>query len=390
MEVQNKMKTLFENKNFIHSIPTIPTIPAIKTLPNGLPEMEIFRDDYYSSINSMEENNMSDNILNIAEIKREIGEIQKNSDSGKQTQNEYGEGIVLIKNFSQGTTSNGNPKYDGIFVNIDEIKFHVWNNTAAYDYLENLSSNCIQSQVVSVKYELSKYGMIVKDFEAIEGIDPESFIYHKYSIEDLGKEFAETLKAGNLSVDGETVLAEVLHMHENDEVNYRFGREQAANSHHDNCPTGLLAHTTKCIKIYNGVKGAYPFLSDERANDLMIIGLAIHDVGKIYEMKDGVYQGTSFITHRGLGYEHLLKHKSIIVELYDEEFFYMLASVILQHHGEYGENPKTLYAYLVHMIDDMEAQLTSIDDILQEGTISTDEAGTKIKFNNIYLNILNN
>ena len=122
----------------------------------------------------------------------------------------------------------------------------------------------------------------------------------------------------------------------------------------------------------------------------MVISLALHDVGKIYEMHDGVYQKYSFLTHRGLGLEHLLQYKKLIVDLYDEEFFYMICSVLLQHHGEYGENPRTVYAMIVHMIDDLEAQLTTIDDLLQDNAITQDSAGAKVKYNGGYLNILQN
>lgn len=66
----------------------------------------------------------------------------------------------------------------------------------------------------------------------------------------------------------------------------------------------------------------------------------------------------------------------------------MICSVLLQHHGEYGENPRTIYAMLVHMIDDMEAHLTSIDDIIADHAYSSDASGTKIKYNGSYLNIL--
>lgn len=67
------------------------------------------------------------------------------------------------------------------------------------------------------------------------------------------------------------------------------------------------------------------------------------------------------MTHRGLGLEHLLAYKNLIVDI---------------------------FAMLVHMIDDMDAQLTSISDRMQNNPAITNASGTKIKFNNSYLNIL--
>ena len=66
---------------------------------------------------------------------------------------------------------------------------------------------------------------------------------------------------------------------------------------------------------------------------------------------------------------------------------FMIYSVIQQHHDEYGEGARTLYALLVHMIDNMDATFSSIDEMIQAEKYTTDEAGTKIKFNDKYLNI---
>ena len=326
-------------------------------------------------------------LIDISTLNKKLLEIQRTADSGETPAEIKGEGVVLLKNYSQGTTGTGKPKFSGTIANIEEAKFNVWNSTGAYEYFENLPDNT-PPHVVWIFYSLSKYGLVINTIVHVDGYDPEAFIYHKYNVKDMVAEFKKALEESNITDAAMTVIREVLHMDHCDPVSNRLVCEYAAYSHHDNCPTGLLAHMTKCIKIYNGVKGAYSFLEDKPTNDLMVIGLALHDIGKIYEMRDGVYQKYSFITHRGLGLEHLLFFKSLIVKLYNEDFFYMLCSVLLQHHGEYGENPRTVYAMLIHMIDDMEAQFTSIDDSLQAELATTDASGTKIKYNGTYLNIL--
>ena len=326
-------------------------------------------------------------LLDISTINKKLLDIQRAADSGENPAESRDEGVVLLKNYSQGTTGTGKPKYSGTLANIEEVKFNVWNNSGAYEYFENLPADAAP-HVVWIFYSLSKYGLVINKIMAVEGYDPEDFVYHKYEIKDTAIEFKKVLHESGITDAAMKIIRDVLHMDFNDHVSKRLVREYAAYSHHDNCPTGLLAHMTKCIKIYNGVKSSYHFLEDERTNDLMVIGLALHDIGKIFEMHDGVYQNYSFITHRGLGLEHLLPFKPSIVELYNEEFFYMLYSILQQHHGEYGENPRTVYAMLVHMIDDMEAQFTGIDDALQAEMVTTDASGAKIKYNGSYLNIL--
>ena len=302
-------------------------------------------------------------LINIANVNNKILEIQRAADTGGSPPEYRGEGIVLLKNFAQGSTNSGKPKYTGTIANIDEVKFNVWNNSSAYEYFDQLSPD-VRPHVVWISYSLSKYGLVISSIKDADGFNPDSFIYHKYSAKEKAAEFVSALNTCGITDSAISVIRAVFHMDYNDAVSQRIVKEYAAYSHHDNCATGLLAHTTKCIHLYNGIKKAYSFLEDSKVNDLMVISLALHDVGKIYEMHDGVYQKYSFLTHRGLGLEHLLQYKKLIVDLYDEEFFYM--------------------------IDDLEAQLTTIGDLLQDNAITRDSAGAKVKYNGGYLNILQN
>lgn len=323
----------------------------------------------------------------ISEVNKKLLEIQRAADLGGSPAEIRGEGIVLLKNFNQGTTCSGKPKFSGTIVNQEEAKFNVWNSSSAYEYFEQLPPDA-QPRVVQISYTLSRYGFVISSISDTDGYDPDVFIYHKYSVKEIVVEFKDALAASGISENAISVIRAVMHMDYNDNVSRRLVQEYAAYSHHDNCASGLLAHTAKCIRVYNGIKGAYAFLDNEKVNDLMVIGLALHDIGKIYEMHDGVYQANSFLTHRGLGFEHLLAYKQMISDLYDEEFFYMICRVVLQHHGEFGENPRTLCALLVHIVDDVEAQLTSLDELLESDAITTDASGAKIKFNGMYLNVL--
>ncbi len=323
----------------------------------------------------------------ISEVNKKLLEIQRAADLGGSPAEIRGEGIVLLKNFNQGTTCSGKPKFSGTIVNQEEAKFNVWNSSSAYEYFEQLPTDA-QPHVVRISYTLSKYGLVISSISDTDEYDPDVFVYHKYSEKEIVAEFKKALDASGISENAMSVIRAVMHMDYKDFVSVRLVKEYAAYSHHDNCASGLLAHTAKCIRVYNGIKGAYAFLDNEKVNDLMVIGLALHDIGKIYEMHDGVYQANSFLTHRGLGFEHLLAYKQMISDLYDEEFFYMICSVVLQHHGEFGENPRTLCALLVHIVDDVEAQLTSLDELLENDAITTDASGAKIKFNGMYLNVL--
>ncbi len=262
------------------------------------------------------------NTLNVAEIKDLVNEVKLNKGEPK-----YGEGIVLLKNYSQGMTSNGNPKYSGVIANQDEEGFQIWNNKPAFATLEAGGFKAGES-VVYITYEIGIYGLIINTIELAEGYNPDDFIYHKYEKGEKLNEFCQAIKDSGATEKAYNIIKTVLHVGCNDNVENRLLLEFAALSHHDNCQTGLLAHMTKCIQLYNGIKPPYSFLRDERVNDLMVIALALHDIGKIWEMYNGTYQKYSFVTHRGLGMEYLLYYKNAIIESYDDEFFYMLYSVI--------------------------------------------------------------
>ncbi len=251
---------------------------------------------------------MVENGLNIKEAAKTIAEI-KASGSRKTVK---GEGIVLLKNWSAGTTNSENPKskFSGFVANGDEVSFQVWNNLPAYIFLEK-EKHVAGETVVRIEYELSRYGMVINKMEPVDGYNPDDFIDYRYDIKVEGDEFSHALKESGATPKAISTISSLLCFKENNDINKRFCREFAALSHHDNCRTGLLAHTTKCLKIYNGIKGAYNFLLDERTNDLMVISLAIHDIGKIYEMHNGTYQEYSFVTHRGLaGFVKQLKEES--------------------------------------------------------------------------------
>lgn len=326
------------------------------------------------------------NRLEVSTIIKSIETISRAEAEGKAGTETKFSGIALIKNYSAGTTSTGKPKFSGIIANKDEVGFNVWSNAGAY---ATLSDNTIVpgETLVNVQGTTSKFGFCIDHIEILEDvdIDPNEFIEFKYDWKTICKEFLDVLKNSGATEKAKEML---LHIIEDDKhVNQRFSREYAALSNHDNCPSGLIAHTCKCLKLYNGIKQSRIFLEDERTNDLMVVGLAIHDIGKVYEMYNGTYQKYSYVTHRTLGVEFLGKYKDYICEIYDEEFYYMLLSIIQQHHDEFGDPARTLYAYIVHLIDNMEATLSTLDEIITEKRYTDDASGRKIKYQDRYLNL---
>ena len=105
--------------------------------------------------------------------------------------------------------------------------------------------------------------------------------------------------------------------------------------------------------------------------------MTIHDMFKIEEMKFGIYQRGSVITHQVRAAMMLSSIKSTIIEYYSKEWFENIVSIMAQHHGEYEEQPRTVYAVFCHYIDNIDAQLTGFEQSFDKaytlnGTTKTD------------------
>ena len=219
----------------------------------------------------------------------------------------------------------------------------------------------------------SVISIIIDTVVAVDGYTADQFLPIKYNADAYFKGLQDLCKS-LISDKGFSLLDEILFS--NSEVNERFMYEFAAKNHHDNCKSGLLAHTYKVVSntafILNQYKGLYQGSQDLK--DLLIIGATLHDLGKIWELNYGSYQSCSVVTHRYLGIEYISKFKDKLVEIYGIDWYYNLASILLQHHGEFDDDCRSLYAQIIHMADMMDADFTTLVDSLDSAV------DTKIKF----------
>ncbi len=207
-----------------------------------------------------------------------------------------------------------------------------------------------------------------------------------YKIEILDDIFKGILKK-NLTHKGFELINSLMEMDKEDGIYSKFKTNYAASSHHDNCEGGLLAHTYKCLNILENFYNIYPWMDNfgetmtsEDFKDLMFIGIAIHDVGKINEINEEVYFPESFNTHRIMGLEVLFEHKKEIIDAYSEHFYNVLVSILVGHHHEYGDKAKTLAAYLVHQIDCIDSIYTEAGQVLTKD-VKEDTSGKNVYFN---------
>ncbi|MDI9460917.1 MAG: HD domain-containing protein [Bacillota bacterium] len=147
----------------------------------------------------------------------------------------------------------------------------------------------------------------------------------------------------------------------------RFQTEGAAIRHHDNLIGGLFHHTTKMLRILAALLENNPELLPSA--DLLCFAIVVHDIGKVFEYDNLEVAPYWYSSHRIRGIEYLAAFAERIIGQYNEDFYRQVQSVIVGHHGEYGDRPTTVAAAIIHYIDTLESQTTRL---LQELKASED------------------
>src|SRR5574340_448050 len=145
-------------------------------------------------------------------------------------------------------------------------------------------------------------------------------------------------------------------MLDDEEIAQRFRRAPAAKQIHHAYLGGLLEHVLSLCRLARMTAAHYPHVD----LDLLLTGVVLHDIGKIYELEYA----------RGFGYSNdgqLLGHMAIALRLiadklraipdFPGELRSLVEHMVLSHHGqlEFGSPklPQFPEALLLHYLDDM-------------------------------------
>ena len=191
----------------------------------------------------------------------------------------------------------------------------------------------------------------------------------KYPLYTLGKQY--NLDMGFLDLLGK--------------LDRRYGEEfrmsPAALKVHDAYPGGLFQHTRKVLRFVQLILDEYQGINDSVDTDLVIFSAIVHDIGKITEYTPEVTRGKyHWFSHLGSGIEILSRLKLEIIDVFGEEGYLRILSVIQQHHGEFSESCHTLESYIVHKADMLEAQMAKLDKDLTDVACTIPEDGLKVEF----------
>lgn len=280
--------------------------------------------------------------------------------------NEIVKGLFIIKDYSKKSTKTGSFYIDGVLECGGSMMFKAWGNSDAFFSMDNSD---FRGKVVYGLCKVNKYGggvsLILDRVSEADLNDSEVSSSDFYKTDYDGDQYFENLdKLMQKCVDDRTYKIYRLVM---GDIEDRFKIEFAAKGHHDNCRSGLVAHTYKVTYMMRMVKFYRDILKHEGNMNLLYLGCALHDIGKIFEYKDGAVVGMGkIVSHHTFGVELLISYKAEIIELSSEEFFYRLLAIVEQHHGEFEETPRTVEAYIIHLIDRFESSLQFLNQKLKD------------------------
>jgi 3'-5' exoribonuclease len=154
----------------------------------------------------------------------------------------------------------------------------------------------------------------------------------------------------------------------------KFTTAPAGIKNHHAYRGGLLAHVVSLMEVCRAVAPLYPELD----GDLLVIGAFLHDAGKIdeltYDREFGYSDEGQLIGHVVMIIstveDKVAESERMDGEKFPLELLLRLKHLIVSHHGEYQYGspklPMTLEAITLHLLDNLDAKLYSVAQILRE------------------------
>ncbi|MFC1798226.1 3'-5' exoribonuclease YhaM family protein [Thermodesulfobacteriota bacterium] len=149
----------------------------------------------------------------------------------------------------------------------------------------------------------------------------------------------------------------------------QFKNAPAAKNMHHAYIGGLLEHTLSMALLVERIAGHYSGVD----MDLLLAGVILHDVGKTKEFEYGSRIDYSdkgrLLSHIVIGLE-LVEIKLQEIPDFPPEQALLLKHLIVSHHGsmEFGspEPPKTIEAFLLNYIDEIDSKVNGIRDFISK------------------------
>lgn len=235
----------------------------------------------------------------------------------------------------------------------------------AWDQAPQLDRTLAIGDVVEVHGQVQRYNqrlqLVVRRAERVpaEGVDLQTFVRSSSIDPDL---LWQRLMAVVDGIDNPHLSQLLFRIVSDPDVAERLRGAPAARTMHHAFVGGLLEHTVSMATVARMLADHY-----ELDRDLVVAGALLHDLGKIWELEAGA---TIEYTDDGRLLGHLpmvlvyVERRIGELATFPEELRRQLLHTLLAHHGEYAYGspvrPKTPEAYLIHMVDNLDAKLAAM------------------------------
>jgi len=272
--------------------------------------------------------------------------------------------VFLVARKDMGISKAGKPYLNLRFMDsTGAIDARAWDNAEAMAR-EFEAGDIIKARCFAISYR----GVIQLNVSAIEKVPdgqyspanflPSSRLKTENMIKDLDKVIA--------TITDPAIKSLLEAIFNDSDIRQRFQIAPAAKAMHHAFIGGLIEHVLSICAVADFVAGHYT--KDIEINrDLLMAGVILHDIGKIYELSytssfDYTDKG-KLIGHITMGVE-LVNKKTAAIPGFPEEIRIALNHLILSHHGvlEYGspKRPKMAEAILLSFLDDMDAKVAAL------------------------------
>ena len=207
----------------------------------------------------------------------------------------------------------------------------------------------------------------IHNVRKIDASEIEPADYFPSSRRDLGEMWTE-LRATVAAIGNPHLKALVEALLDDEDVALRYRRAPAAKQIHHAYLGGMLEHVLSLCALARAVAAHYPNID----YDLLLTGVVLHDIGKIYELN---YE-------RGFSYSddgQLLGHITIALGMvadklrglpdFPPRLRTLVEHMILSHHGqlEFGSPkvPQFPEALLLHYLDDMDSKMECMRALIE-------------------------
>ena len=163
-------------------------------------------------------------------------------------------GFILIKEYCEKMTKNNKPYKEGIIQAETSMQFKCWDSYSSFKELSSSNYNGVVAFIEGVFQEYNgSVSALVQGVSCIEtNFKPNDFFEKRYD-KDVEVKALTDILSDTLSEKGKKLINQVLFT--NKEYLERFSTEFAAKGHHDNCMSGLIAHTRKMLELTKWVVG---------------------------------------------------------------------------------------------------------------------------------------